>query len=146
MNCNKCAFQCKYCTGGTHYDCKECNPGFYMPNGTSICLTRCPDGEYANNVDFNYTCYFCDLGCSTCEGVSYNCTSCHTLQKYLLNNACLTSCPNGYSWNNNTYTCDMCDYLTYSFWGACLTICPDNYTGDNLNRSCVHLSEAEYYF
>ena len=145
MNCYTCAFQCYSCYGGLNSACTACTVGFYLANNTNFCLSNCPDGQYKHPQ--KQLCYLCDPLCSTCEGLSYNCTACHTnTARYLLESSCVLSCPNGYAWNNDTLTCDLCSYNTYSYLGTCVTVCPTMYEADNHNRSCIHLSETQYYY
>lgn len=65
--------------------------GIYYTADNKTCTTTCPNGTYATIV----YCKLCASQCLTCTGTATNCTNC-TNGLYILNNVCLTQCPNQY--------------------------------------------------
>lgn len=145
MLCTRCAFQCVRCSGPTNLECSVCEAGFFLANGTTFCLSKCPDGEYIHPYILN--CHLCDISCSTCSYEASNCTGCTTkTDRYLFGNRCFISCPPGYSWNNISRTCDLCDYYSYSYLGTCVTVCPAFYQASLENRSCISYAATGFTF
>ena len=103
---NKCEFYCEigYSTNCNSCDlteknkCKECNSGYFLPEGES------------NN------CYYCGANCVSCEGDKYNpiCTKCN--QSYqLIDNQCIKQCNLGNNWDY----CKTCDDQNPNYCGSC---------------------------
>ena len=72
------------------------------------CRTFCPSPL----VPQNGTCGPCDLNsnCKTCSNNPFNCTSCdnNSTNAYLLNNLCLSSCPETFYMNIGAGLCSLC--------------------------------------
>ena len=116
----------------------------------------------AQNCKFNQyfdgsTCSPCDSSCESCLGASsLNCTSCSSTT-FLLNGACVTSCPTGYTVNKAQNVCvgcfrncAQCASGYYTFENFCVQSCPQGTTTDNstgvptcilLNRICPNAGE-----
>jgi hypothetical protein len=118
-------------------------PDFFLANGTTICLNDCPAGQFKDMATSR--CSNCDSSCGSCDLASTKCTECYftsggTVIMYLLGSECLSWCPPGYSWNNVTHVCDVCELYYFSYLGKCVKYCPMLYQWNEANRSCLHLS------
>ena len=75
-----------------------------------VCRTSCSSPL----VPQNGTCGPCDTSCKTCANNPYNCTSCNTASSlpYLLNNLCLSQCPQTYYNNIGSGLCSLCSSVS----------------------------------
>jgi len=118
--CDACPSTCISCTSWTNclscitnsvsynnYCYGYCNPAniteMYFNKDNITCTATCPIGTYASVV----YCKLCDAVCSSCFKISTNCTGCSN-GLYLLNGACMTSCPSGYK-PNSSLNCIFCN-------------------------------------
>ena len=131
LNGNTCEFYCRIggythclsCDYNTKNKCKECEYGYYLP-----------DGETNN-------CYSCGSNCISCEGKKYNpvCTKCRYGYE-IKDGRCVKMCNLGNNWDycktcdsENTYLCGSCFdgyYLSkyYKYWCS--------YCGDYRVKKC----------
>lgn len=65
--------------------------GMWFNSNNKTCTKTCPNGTYYSIV----YCKLCSKQCSTCVNTRTNCTNC-TNGKYILDNTCVTSCPDKY--------------------------------------------------
>lgn len=88
--CKKCGGKCFSCAHNP-YDCTLCQNGFFRHQ--MFCLDKCPKGFYGSKDN---VCENCHTSCKECFGPSeFHCIDC-SIEKFLLNNSCTLSCPQGY--------------------------------------------------
>ena len=106
-------YQCKTCDFNERNKCKDCNPGYYLPNNQS-------------------NCYYCESHCISCYGDIYNpiCTLCDYGYS-LSNNKCIKKCNLG----NYNYYCKTCDILIPENCGSCHD---GYYLSINYKRYCYY--------
>lgn len=143
--CQPCTPGCTSCVAGGLNSCTVCGtaaavPHYLLANSTTCSIT-CPSGQLANPTD--NTCVACSISCFTCSVLSTNCTSCKfvgTAATYLLNFACVATCPAGYYPNARadptlSNTCDPCTPGCSSCFGAGLSSC----------TTCDIVAAVQYY-
>jgi len=127
-----CQHPCRTCLSSNTASCTSC----YTDSDTiiekyllsSVCLSSCPDGYYA---DSNYQCQECDYRCNTCSSGS-TCDTCSTSStyKYMYESMCYISCPVS-TYEDSTYECEdcrtPCDSCTGQGNGNCLSCLQSNY-------------------
>jgi proprotein convertase subtilisin/kexin type 5 len=141
--CQNCPTNCSYCSGFPITICTACNPGYYLDQNR--CYLTCQTNGYVIN---GLVCTNCSAPCITCSGLVTNCTSCNvsSLNIYLFNNNCLSTCGSGY-YNNVisdicsacTSPCETCTNVSVS---SCLT-CIQNYY--LFNSTCSQTCPNSYY-
>ena len=106
-------YQCKTCDFNERNKCKDCNPGYYLPNNQS-------------------NCYYCESHCLSCYGDVYNpiCTLCD--YGYILSN---NKCIKKYNLGNYNYYCKTCDILIPENCGSCND---GYYLSINYKRYCYY--------
>ena len=104
-----CEPPCKICLGGdgaTTGQCLQCYSSsltskYILNLQTEKCVSTCPSGTFPNTLD--NTCEVCPLECQICTSATH-CSSC-SVEYYLLNNNCLTDCPDTYYPSDAQQTC-----------------------------------------
>lgn len=133
--CQPCHLACSTCFGPTTSKCLSCNPGFFLLDSTTSCLTSCDSvpGYWSNSS--LWICSKCGSGCARCENEqTNNCSAC--LPGYYFDNttnACGTSCPDGFYTNNETLRCIPCPETCETCSGS-----------DTQNVSCLSCSSGYY--
>jgi hypothetical protein len=54
-----CNVACESCTDLTNTSCLKCNTGYYLYALNNICDTKCPDGQYIDNIVSPKVCLLC---------------------------------------------------------------------------------------
>ena len=92
---------CKSCDFNEMNKCKDCNPGYYLPN---------------NSLSTQSYCSYCGSNCLSCYGNNDNpiCTQCYS-GYYLSNNKCIRQCNLGYYYDY----CKTCDESNLGNCGSC---------------------------
>jgi len=184
MICNSnCSSICESCYGSAN-NCTSCAYELIMFNNT--CVSQCPQGYYyglsnATSGVYKKTCLNCNTDCSSCNLTCQlyncqlpncqNCTMSNTCQTciadyYLYNGSCMSDCPNGYTMNSNTSTCDesLCSlnclscinstfclgcnrsfFLSNNVCVACNSSCVDCNGNVNNCTSCSIAGQALFY-
>ena len=144
---------CLTCDQASPADCLSCIAGLYLQsNPPSTCQSLCDEGYYGDSI--TGICAQCNVACDSCSGPSANeCLSC-PIGKYLLNSACVSSCPST-SFPTSDGLCTQCDSTCTTCNGAsptnCLTCslplylsdnicyqkCPGTSGGDNSTATCL---------
>lgn len=107
-----CNMYCASCFGAQINRCYSCvSEPIMMLSGTT-CNETCLPG-YGMTFDNTY-CVFCDLKCTICFELSYNCSACKTNGTYAsfllpYNFSCEITCPVGMYGNYTDRTCYPCD-------------------------------------
>ncbi|KAL4499150.1 hypothetical protein ABPG72_017052 [Tetrahymena utriculariae] len=163
QRCENCNRNCKQCFGPDQNSCLSCVAPLIYQKSTSQCVSVCNQNQYIN-LSTN-TCESCYVDCASCRGSLNNqCTSCSG-QKYLYQNTCVASCPNGNYANQNicqqcTYGCQVCydgsankcivcmsGYFLQK--GQCVKSCPEFYFADIYSFTCQpcssNCSQCENY-
>uniref|UniRef100_A0A3B3UPK2 R-spondin Fu-CRD domain-containing protein n=1 Tax=Poecilia latipinna TaxID=48699 RepID=A0A3B3UPK2_9TELE len=108
QECEPCHKDCRSCGGPRSDDCDSCEDDFTLKDGShsdvwaSLCLVLrgFPQGE---------ECHQCAPECGSCKERPSNCLSCER-GFLLLDNSCLSSCPEGYYDNSKEcLRCPHCD-------------------------------------
>lgn len=149
--CMPCLYPCTTCIT-TASTCLTCSQPFLLRS--QQCVSQCPSGEYA--ASNNTICAVCVGDCQTCTNAT-SCLSCIKVlsgsQKYLLNNSCVTACPNGTFADSITLSCRSCVFpcLTCTDSLSCLSceigflnlltfrcdFCPSSQYADTVKKQCV---------
>ena len=137
--CLLCAFPCSSCEIAD-YNCTACQSNYILNNFD--CIAECPTFTYLNVS----TCSNCIYPCLTCISAD-SCLTCatnKTNQTFLINNKCLTSCPQGYYAEISSLTCKNCSYPCSTCISdiACLT-CSFGYL--NSQTSTCGLCDANMF-
>ena len=111
----QCAYPCKECTTGISANCTACydKDNIVFEGGTSMhilysagaCLDSCPPHTYTLESSPD-SCLECDSNCKLCDLRDTNCTSCEP-NKFLHANECILDCLDGYSNNEDTWSCTL---------------------------------------
>ena len=164
--CLRCSYSCKTCLKYGDTQCLSCNETQYLSildtlNKVGICYQSCPLplvndattytcqtgcqlGEYLDSTQNE--CMPCDTTCLTCKGSNPNdCLSCSSTL-FLLDNECLTSCPDDYYSqivNNINGVCSACsdNCQKCSNSTVCL-VCVNEFYVSTVNYSCTDCSES----
>src|SRR5208283_968879 len=77
---------------GNGIQCLICTASFYLPLGSTRCLSSCPDGQ-VTGIDNN--CLACAYSCNTCITSTTNCVTCSTGFIFVSGTSgpCISSCP-----------------------------------------------------
>lgn len=156
--CHKCKNSlCQSCDDENCYTCL--NPYLLYNNS---CLATCP---LFTTVQVLTECIDCNSNCQTCLGSPDYCLSC-PITSYLLQNQCLSTCPDnliGYNkkcescsspcltCNTTPYTCTSCESPYLLSNNKCLENCPVNTTIPTNNicepcdPSCLYCSNSTDY-
>ena len=111
-----CAYPCKLCTTGVPTNCTACfdEDDAVFDGGTSIhilstisltgtCGNSCPSHSFIL-ASLPEICSECDANCKDCITQATICTSCYP-DTFLSGNECVPNCPEGYTNNEDTWTC-----------------------------------------
>ncbi|EAS00754.2 zinc finger lsd1 subclass family protein (macronuclear) [Tetrahymena thermophila SB210] len=155
QRCENCNRNCKTCFGPDQNSCISCSVPLLFQKSTYSCVTRC-DKNYYSNYSTN-SCELCHPDCASCSGSLNNqCTSCSG-QKYLYQNSCVASCPNGFFAQQNkcqqcTQGCQVCTdgsvnkclvcmNTYYLYQGQCVKKCPEFFFEDIYSYTCQPCSQ-----
>lgn len=147
-----CDLHCTNCISGAR---KYCGENYLNQEG--VCVTACTTGYKS----LNGKCFACHSSCLDCSDDDPNsCSSCYP-NYWLLNGACVMSCPTtGYYANftnhqcvpcyiscatcNGAYSnnCASCETGKYFSTGSCLSTCPANQYLNSTNKTCLNCSSA----
>ena len=104
--CALCDTSCAVCLDGTNTRCSSCNPGYFLQQGSTICLDSCPAGSWPNSR--SSTCENCDISCAICSSSdNTQCSACNP--GYFLqpsSTICLSTCPDHYYTNTSFNSCE----------------------------------------
>lgn len=112
------------------------------------CYSTCPA---VNLYISNQTCLLCDNICASCTGSSNNCTSCNLTSNntHLLNNTCLSICPDFYYSNITTSDCLLCNSLnigcTNCSSSTTCNSCDTGFLYFGVNSSCLNSTPTGYF-
>lgn len=107
-----CHIACTSCWGTSVSQCWTCEQDTPMKLSGTTCNESCLSG-YGDTFD-GMVCVLCDLHCTACFELAYNCTACRTwgtYRSYLwpANFSCENPCPEGMYGNSTDSTCYDCD-------------------------------------
>ena len=132
QQCQSCPSGCGICLlDNTCYDL--CPNNSILDPNTRLCLAQnCTQPNQYFDVSSNL-CKNCSTNCRTCSNQSTACTSCpiansSSIQTYLYNGSCSTTCPLGYFIHKYSQTCRLCNPRCSSCtnFDNCLT-CKSNF-------------------
>lgn len=135
--CKPCDSACTICTGSTPSSCSACQPGLYLLQAGTSCLTSCPTtfknrGYWTDTL--HYICSPCDDSCSTCTGPT---------------NADCLACNKGYYLSSTSNAClpcsEGCATCTSSSSEACTSCFQGFYMQPTSNSCRVNCPEAGYW-
>lgn len=109
--CVPCPGSCSSClaTSTTEATCYYCESPLFLYQGS--CVSDCPTGFFSvTSTAGTRTCQTCSSNCQTCITTPNNCVSCKSdsVDFYLLNNKCISTCPAGFLKNIQTQRCEAC--------------------------------------
>jgi hypothetical protein len=118
----KCYETCSTCSmngNRINNNCLGCKNGGYLINST--CYINCPEGYEKRND---------------------SCKSCFEIKKYRFNNACVSSCPFSYFYDENNL-CLFCQKIIYN--NNCIDNCPSGFI--NFNKTyCMNISNLKFKY
>lgn len=147
--CEDCPSECESCINPLQ--CSKCIYGLFLHNGR--CVSRCPEGFYADNRTTAGVCLPCNRKCESCAGTATSCTQCSS-SLILYNQQCLLHCPSGMFFSNDfksclpchnscltcvgvsSSRCTLCKSGLVFFRGQCRSHCPIRYYHNNASHSC----------
>ncbi|KAL2092601.1 hypothetical protein ACEWY4_012399 [Coilia grayii] len=150
--CKDCHKTCLTCSGPLPSSCESCGQGMELDaTGHCVPINVCPPQSY---LDPDGDCQRCHPTCHHCTGgTATQCLSCKQ-GRFLINNACLKQCPDGYYGDDDDYVCEQCHASCHTcsgrhsteclscpeplfqFGHSCLTTCESGYYGSN--GTCQH--------
>ncbi|XP_031505761.1 uncharacterized protein LOC116268094 [Nymphaea colorata] len=152
--CAPCDTNCATCQT-TAANCLSCgllsSQQSYL-HSDKVCYVNCPGNTYGKDNSGSYVCATCPTGCSTCSLVSGTvqcslCTSVASLQYYLKNNACTSSCGNGFYGGPDPTTSEPTCLSCVTPCANCNsdTVCTSCSTGYYLSGTCHVSCPFGYY-
>ncbi|XP_004591833.2 proprotein convertase subtilisin/kexin type 5 isoform X2 [Ochotona princeps] len=183
--CEPCHRSCKTCTGLGYNECSSCQEGLQLLQGACVHTTQNQvEGNFwaeavpttspslmknllqerrrwrgqtkRDTLENNQP---CDSSCKTCAGSASLCTSCRK-GAFLLNQACVSSCPRGTWPSGRSGSCEACakgcascsaanscqecqappEQPFFLHKGRCYSKCPEGFYGKD--GTCVHCSST----
>ena len=112
LQCQACPQNCRICL--LDNSCFICDTNYVLDPISHLCISNnCTQINQFYNSNSN-SCQSCSSNCRSCFDQSTFCTSCpvatssSSIQTYLYNGSCVTSCPSRYFAHKNSLTCRLC--------------------------------------